>query len=420
MRMGNKLHEIGFARLTPLEDALKELIFHVKLTPAEEVYTNDALNRILAENIQSTFDIPPFERSAMDGYALNARDTFGSSPKNPKYVKLVGIIEIGEIKDDLEVKEGEAIRISTGAAIPKGADAVIRIEDTEIDGDTITLYTALVPGKNVSKKGEDIPRGFTILKTGVEIKAEHIALMSSLGCLKVKVHKKPAVSVFATGDELIEVGTPLEPNKIYNSNSPMMSSLVKLYGGHVAREVALKDDKEVLKKELLKASLDSDIVIFTGGTSVGTKDYLPEVLIENGTILTHGVAMRPGSPILIGYLKNGTLVFCLPGTPVAAYVCFLSMTGLALRRMMGCITMDPRIEIHATMERDVPVGSMGYVHHLRVKIEKSEGNYVAIPVKLKGSGIISSLTESNGTVLIQPDQEGLKKGERVPVKLHPI
>lgn len=415
----NKLHRIGFSKLTPLKEALEKLFLHVKLTSSEEIKTSETLNRVLAEDIESNIDIPPYERSAMDGYALKAEDTFGSSPKNPRKIKLVGKIEIGEKKDELEIKNGEAIRISTGAAIPKGANAVIKIEDTEIDGEIITLFTALVPGKNVSKKGEDIPKGKIMLNKGVEIKAEHIALLSALGFLKIKVQKKPAISVFATGDELIEVGNPLEPNKIYNSNSPMISNLIKLYGGNAIREVTLKDDPDLLKNHLLEASVDSNIIIFTGGTSVGTKDYLPEVLNENGTILTHGVAMRPGSPILIGYLKNKTLVFCLPGTPVAAYIGFLTIIGLALRKMMGCNKIDPRIELQAIMERDVPVGTMGYVHHLRVKIEKSENINFAIPTKLKGSGIISSLTESDGTIHIQPNQEGLKKGEEVLVKLHP-
>ncbi len=416
----NKLHEIGFAKLTPLDEALDKLLNYTKLTPTEEIYTKEALNRVLAEDVVSNIDVPPYKRSAMDGYALIAEDTFGSSPKNPGTVKLVGKIEIGEKNDELKVQERQAIRISTGAAIPEGANAVIMIEDTEINDDIITLYNAIAPGRNVIKKGEDIQEGTKILKKGVEIKAEHVALLSSLGVLKVNVHKKPSISVFATGDELIEVGNPLEPNKIYNSNSPMISALVKIYGGHVMREKTLRDDKELLKNQLLEASNDSDIIIFTGGTSVGTKDYLPEVLNENGTIMAHGIAMRPGSPVLIGYLNDETLVFCLPGTPVAAYVGFLTITGLALRHMMGCLRLDPRIEIKAIMERDIPVGKMGYVHHLRVKIEKSEQEKIAIPIKLKGSGIITSLTESDGTIHIQPNREGLKKGEQVLVKLHPI
>ncbi|MFX1276579.1 MAG: gephyrin-like molybdotransferase Glp [Promethearchaeota archaeon] len=414
-----KLRKIGFAKLTLLEEALKELFSHIKLTSIEEIETSEALNRILAEDIQSNIDIPPFDRSAMDGYALKAEDTFGTSPKNPRTVKQVGRIEIGEKKDELKIEEGEAIRISTGAAIPKGANAVIKIEDTEIKKDIITLYTPLVPGKNVSKKGEDIPIGTKVLEKGIEIKAEHVALLSSLGFKKIKVRMKPNLSVFATGDELIEVGKPLEPNKIYNSNSPMISSLVKLYGGNILREVTIKDDKKHLKDKLLEASIDSDIIIFTGGTSVGTKDFLPEVVEECGTILTHGVAMRPGSPILIGILNKGTLVFCLPGTPVAAYICFITIAGLALRKMMGCLKIDPRIEINVSIAKDVPVGRMGYVHHLRVKIEKSRDEFIAIPIKLKGSGIISSLTGSHGTIEIQPNQEGLKKGEQVFAKLHP-
>ena len=192
----NKLHEIGFAMLTPLDEALDKLLNYTKLTPTEEIYTKEALNRVLAEDVVSNIDVPPYKRSAMDGYALIAEDTFGSSPKNPGTVKLVGKIEIGEKNDELKVQERQAIRISTGAAIPEGANAVIMIEDTEINDDIITLYNAIAPGRNVIKKGEDIQEGTKILKKGVEIKAEHVALLSSLGVLKVNVHKKPSISVF--------------------------------------------------------------------------------------------------------------------------------------------------------------------------------------------------------------------------------
>ena len=413
----DRLRKIGFSKLTILEDALDLLFTHIKLNPIEEVEITDSLNRILAVNILSEIDIPPFDRSAMDGYAIKAEDSFSASTSNSKQINLIGTIEIGE-SSNLNLNKGEGIRISTGAPTPKGADAVIKIEDTDIENDIITLYTSIVPGKNISKQGEDFKKGTQILNHGIDIKAEHIALLSSLGFKKVKVRARPKVSIFASGDELIEPGNPLEAGKIYNSNTPMVSTLVKLYGGFIVRGETVKDDKDAIKNCLIEASKDSQIIIFTGGTSVGSKDYLPEIVNENGTILTHGIAMRPGSPILIGKL-NESLIFCLPGTPVAAYVCFLKITGLAIRKMLGCINLDPRIEFMATISKDVPVSSLGFIHHLRVKIEKTEGNFIVIPVKLKGSGVISTLTESDGIVEIPAFQEGLKKGELVWVKIHP-
>jgi len=412
-----RLRKIGFSKLTSLEDAIKKLDPHIKVTSVEEIQTKAGLNRILPEDIVSKIDIPPFDRAAMDGYALKATDTFEASLKNPKTVKLVGKVEVGGFSD-LEIDEGEAIRISTGAAIPKGADTVIKIEDTDIKDDIITLYTSLVPGKNISKKGEDIPKGKKILNKGIQLKAEHIALLSSSGFTKIKVRARPKVSVYATGDELIELGNPLEPDKIYNSNTPMISNLVKMYGGTVIRESTLKDDKEKIKEFLLNSVKDSDIVVFTGGTSVGSKDLLPEIVQESATILIHGVAMRPGSPILIGY-KDKTVIFCLPGTPVAAYIGFLKFVGITIRKMLGCLKLDPRTEIFATLKKDVPVSSMGYIHHLRVKIEKINNEYIAFPIKLKGSGVLSSLTKSDGIVEIPPYQEGLKEGVKVLVKLFP-
>jgi len=411
------LNKIGFSRLTLLDDALKKI--HAYITPAslDEVETSKALNRILATDIISELDIPPFNRSAMDGYAVKAEDTFGASPSNPKVINKIGTVEIGE-QTDLILTSGEAVRISTGAAIPQGSDSVIKIEDTNIDGDKVSLYTSIVPGKNISKKGEDIPRGTEILRSGITIKASHIALLSSLGIKHIKVTKKPKVSVFAVGDELIEVGNPLPTNKIYNSNSPMVSSLVETYGGSVVRELNIKDNKDEIRNNLIKASGDSQIIIFTGGTSVGTKDFLPETIHENGEVLVHGIAMRPGSPVLIG-TKKQSLVFCLPGTPVAAYICFLLIVGTTIKKMLGCTNIDPRVEIIATISKDVPVSRMGYKHFLRVKLEKKENNLIALPVKLKGSGIISSLTQSDGFVEISEEKEGLKKGEKVLVYLHP-
>ncbi|MEJ2296017.1 MAG: molybdopterin-binding protein, partial [Candidatus Lokiarchaeota archaeon] len=213
------------------------------------------------------------------------------------------------------------------------------------------------------------------------------------------------------GDELLEPGESLKPNKIYNSNTPMISSLVKIYGGLVIRQLTLKDDIIHIEHALREAEKDSQVIIFTGGTSVGTKDFLPDIMERKGNIMVHGIAMRPGSPILIGNYKN-SIVFCLPGTPVAAYVGFLTVAGPTLRTFMGCTRTDPRIKLFATISKDVPVSTMGYINHLRVMLEKRENELFAIPIRLKGSGIISSLTESEGIIEIPPFKEGLKQGER--------
>ncbi|MFW9928114.1 MAG: gephyrin-like molybdotransferase Glp [Candidatus Thorarchaeota archaeon] len=413
----DRLKKIGFSKLTALNDALNSVKNFIKINNNEEIDVNLALNRILAVDIESELDIPPFERAAMDGYALKAKNTFEASPKNPKILKLKGKIEIGEVSD-INLIEGEAIRISTGAAIPEGADAVIKIEETEIEGEMVKLLASVAPSKNIAKKGEDIRKGARILTKGCDLKPEHIALLSSLGFSNVKVAKKTTVSIFATGDELLEPGESIKPNKIFNSNTPMISSLVKLYGGLVIRQLSLKDDIINIEQALREAEKDSQVIIFTGGTSVGTKDFLPEIMERIGNIMVHGIAMRPGSPILIGSFKN-SIVFCLPGTPVAAYIGFLTVAGPTVRNYMGCTKADPRIKLFTTISKDVPVSTMGYINHLRVKLEKRENELFAIPIRLKGSGIISSLTESDGIIEIPPFKEGLKQGERFLVKLHP-
>ncbi|MFX1496670.1 MAG: gephyrin-like molybdotransferase Glp [Promethearchaeota archaeon] len=412
-----KLRKIGFSKLTPIDDALDKLFLKIQETSVEDIDIKDSLNRILAKDIVSQLDIPPFDRSAMDGYAIKAEDSFGASLKTPKMIKLVGTVEIGE-SAEVKIEKSEGCKISTGAPLPEGADAVIKIEDTEIENDLIRLYVSLVPGKNVSKKGEDIKKRTQILRKGTDLKAEHLALLSSLGLNHIEVKIKPRVSIFSSGDELVEPGDTLKPGKIYNSNNLMISSLVNLYGGFVIRAETFKDDKFIIKQKLIEATKDSQVLIFTGGTSVGTKDYLPEIINELGTIITHGIAMRPGSPILLG-LFNNTLIFCLPGTPVAAYVSFLKIAGLAIRKMLGCSVLDPRNELLAIIDKDIPVSSLGILHYLRVRVEKKNHNYIAYPIKLKGSAIITSLIYSDGIVEIPPNQEGLKKGEKVIVKLFP-
>ncbi|MFX1238150.1 MAG: gephyrin-like molybdotransferase Glp [Promethearchaeota archaeon] len=386
----DRLRKIGFSKLTSLEEALKRLFSHIQTIHAEEIHTMQSLGRILANEIISNINIPPFDRSAMDGYAIKANDTFGCSIQNPSKLSVIGKIEIGQPSQGMKINEGEAIKISTGAAMPEGADAVVKIEDTELDNNKISIYSPLVPSKNVIYKGEDINQGTRVLEAGTELRPAHIALLVSIGLGQVKVRAKPKVSIFATGDELVEVGNTLLENKIYNSNSPMISNLITLYGGIVVRNEVLIDDKLLLKNKLQEAVQDSDFVMFTGGTSVGTHDFLPDVIKESGEIINNGIAIKPGASALIGIVQN-KIVFCLPGTPVAAYVCFTEIAGLALRKIMDTKKIDPRIVLPAKISKDVPLSGMGYSNYLRVKIEKKEGEMIVEPIKLKGSGIISSL-----------------------------
>ena len=196
----------------------------------------------------------------------------------------------------------------------------------------------------------------------------------------------------------------------------MISNLAISYGGDVIKKATLKDDIDEIQRNLLTATESSHIVIFTGGTSVGTKDLLPEIINTNGKILTHGIAMRPGSPVLIGEVNN-KIIFCLPGTPVAAYICFLKIVGVVMRKMLGCIQLDPRLKLLASITKDVPLSGLGAINYLRVKLTVTENEILANPVRLKGSGVISSLTESDGIVEIPEGQEGLKKGEKVFIDL---
>ncbi len=413
----SRLQKIGFSNLTSLEDALNKLFKEIIVLSGEIISINDCLNRILAEDIVSKIDVPNFERSAMDGYAVIANDTFGASQKKPVKLKKIGIIDIGDVSSQ-KLKPGEAIRISTGAMIPDGATAIIKIEDSELNGDIIYVFNSVTPDKNVVKIGENIKKNSKVLTQGLELKAEHIALLASLGFETVKVIKKPKISVYATGNELVEVGKPLGKSQIYNTNTLMIKALIQIYGGVTTRDITLKDNKEDITTELINATNNSDLIVFSGGTSVGIKDLLPEIIREKGTILTHGISMKPGSPVLIGIVRN-RLIFCLPGTPVAAYVCFIKIVGPSIKKMLGSAILDPRAEVRAIMSKDVPGTELGTIHYLRVKLKEIEGQLLADPIMLKGSSIITSLTESDGIVEIDPNQEGLKKGDQIIVKLFP-
>ncbi|MBN1214769.1 MAG: molybdopterin molybdotransferase MoeA [Candidatus Lokiarchaeota archaeon] len=413
----NRLHQIGFSKLSSVEDSLKKIFSVIGLTSIIQINTKDALNHNVANNIKSIADVPYFDRSAMDGYAIKAEDTFGASINSPKYFKKIGKIEIDELSK-ITINSFETVKISTGAQIPDGANAVIKIEETEIKGNTIKIYNSIVPNANISKRGSDTKKGEIIIENGIQIKPEHIALLCSQGIQKINVRKKPNISIFSTGNELIDIENTREGRQIYDSNTPMISNLVRIYGGIVIEEKIIRDNKDLIKKELLDALNKSDIIIFSGGTSVGTRDYLPEIMNQIAKVLIHGVAMRPGAPILIA-TKNNKLIFCLPGTPVASYIGFLIFVGPSIKKKMNSNILDPREKCVAIINQDVPVSSMGYIHNLRVKLEFIKNSLVAIPIRLKGSSLISSLTNSDGIVEILPFQEGIKKGDNVIVKLHP-
>lgn len=279
----------------------------------QEIHISDALNKISAENIYSDIDLPPFSRSTVDGFAIR-------SQYSPGKFKKIGKINIGEYST-LKIEENETVEVDTGAILPEGADAVVKIEDVKIDGDYIIIPEKISFGRNVAWIGSDIPRGFEAVKKGDRLTPEKIALLASIGVDKVKVYVLPKVYIVITGDELIPPGKPLEPGKIYESNLYYLLSRLKEDGITVIGYDVVRDNKEEIEKVLEKASAQADVIITTGGTSAGEKDFVHQIVSEKGRLIVHGIKFKPGKPTLFGEFKGKTLIG-LPGNIVSSIMVY--------------------------------------------------------------------------------------------------
>lgn len=410
----NGIHKHGFKKLSTIDETWNILYPLIKMSSIEQIESIKALGRFLATDIFSPIDVPHFDRSAMDGYAVIAEDTFGSSPHKPNILKLIDKIEINEISSK-EVQKGEAIKVATGSPIPLGANAVVKIEDTKLENEKIEVYIPLTPEKNISKKGEDVKKNDKIIENFHQLRAQDITLLIACGINKIKIFKKPSVAIISTGSELIEAGSTPKIGEIIETNTYSISLFTELYGGIPNRLGIVEDDVDKIRNVLNKA-LSNEIVVFSGGTSIGEKDLLPQIMEEDGNLLVHGIAMRPGSPTAIAIIKNKP-IFCLPGFPVATIVAFEVFVGPTIRLMQGAKILDLRPVIKAILKRAIP-SELGRRDFARVKVEKINGEYFATPIRVAGSGIISSLVKADGVVEIPENSEGCDKDEVVNVRLY--
>ena len=310
----------GFMERTDLEAALEILRSCVKPVDAESVPLDQALGRTLAGDVISTAQVPAFDKSAMDGYALRAAETFGASPTEPALFKVTGEILPGD-PGDLEVGPGEAVRIMTGAAFPTGADAVLMAEQTTEEGDGMLAHGSVVPGRNVARAGEDIQKGDKVLARGRLLRPQDLGVLASIDMVEVEVRRRPAVGILCTGNELVEPGSNEagDRGKVVNSCRPMLEGLVTQTGGLPQALGTLRDDRQALRAAI--AAFDGDILLTVGATSAGKEDYLPGIVKELGELPVHGVNIRPASPLAFGRLEKALIVL-LPGNPVAAMVGF--------------------------------------------------------------------------------------------------
>ncbi len=374
------------------------------------IKTEDAYNKVSAENIYSPIDLPMFNKSAMDGYAVNAQDTYGASENNPIILNIVS----GE-----KIDSDECIKVSTGMPIPNGANAVVMKEYVNEEDGFVEVFKSVHPNENISKIGEDVKEGDLILKKGETIGPYHIALLSSLGIKKVKVYNFK-VGILSTGDELINLDdfNSLEElkskKKIINSNTPMIKSLIKDVGideNNINTYNSVEDNKESIKKCILKMLEENDVVFTTGGTSVGDRDFTISVIKEIGDLIIHGVKIRPGKPFGFAKIKyNGKdrVILILSGYPVAAAVQF----ELFFRNYF-----KKRKSVYLPLNRNVP-SSLGRTDFVRVKfIEKGGISYIE-PIRITGSGVLSSIKDADGYILIEDNVEGYEGNTFVKVYLY--
>jgi molybdenum cofactor synthesis domain-containing protein len=395
-----------FEKLIEHPEAVRLVLENTHRLPAEDVPLVEARGLALAEDVRARFDSPPFDNSAVDGYAVRSGDaeagrTFrvvDEAPAGRPAAKSVG--------------EGEAIKIFTGGVIPEGADAVVMVENTSGWGEEFELKKAASPEQNVRGSGEDVREGAVILSAGTEIGPPEIALAATQGYGRLPVYRRPEVVILSTGTELVEPGErELEPGEIYDSNSFAMIAQAEEVGARARRVSAASDDAEVLRNAVKEALETADVVVTSGGVSVGEKDLVKGTMLELGVEQVFwGVKFKPGKPLFFG-VHEGASVFGLPGNPVSAMVCFELFVRPALVKMMGREDKGrPRIQVY--FEEDVR-NSFGRMHAMRVSIQQTEKGWLARSVGAQGSGLVSSLTKADALALIGPESEGVRAGEPV-------
>jgi molybdenum cofactor synthesis domain-containing protein len=376
----------------------------------ETVPIASANDRIIAEDIVAKIDVPPFSRSAMDGYAVIAADTFGAGQFKPKILKCVDTIYAGEVSNT-SINKGECIKIATGAMLPQGADSVVMIEDTstsESENDLINIFKPVYPDANVSKRGEDIHQDHTVLKTGEILNPSRIGAVAAIGIGEVKVYKKPKIAVIPTGNEVCPVGTELAPGQVYDINSYTLSTIVNKNGG-VADVASLTPDTfEEIKSGVFKG-LENDVVVLSGGSSVGEKDIIVDVIQAEGEILFHGVQIKPGKPVLCGTIK-GKLVLGLPGYPTACLTSAYMFLAPVIRELAH-LPPEKKQTVRAIVSRRI-VSTLGRLQILTVRLEDGK----AIPV-FKESGAITSMANADGYIEIPINVDLIEEGEEVEVTL---
>ncbi len=374
----------------------------------EKVSLYASLGRVIAEDIISRENIPAFNRSTVDGYAVKASDTYGCGESIPAQLDIIGEILMGE-SADLSLKDGQCIKISTGGMLPEGADSVVMVEHTDNSFDSLCLiYKTVSPFENITRKGDDIKEGETVLKKGTVITSRETGILASLGINEVSVTLKPRVGIISTGDEIVPIESEITLGKIRDINTHILSALMREKGCECKEYGIVKDSREDIYNTVVKAVKENDIILISGGSSAGTRDMTAEIISSLGEVYIHGIAVKPGKPTIIGKI-DGKAVFGLPGHPAASYfVCLRFIVPLV--NALVCRKGEERT-LKANISQNIS-SNHGREEIVCVKLTDRG----AEPVFGK-SGVISLLTESDGYIIIDRNLEGLKTGETVEIHL---
>ena len=403
----------GFRDRAEVADVLALLDARAATLPSESVALLQLADRVLAEEVASPADVPGFARAAMDGFAVRGEDTFGADAYNPLPLSLVG--EARPAKPFAgAVGPGQAVRIMTGAPLPAGADAVLVAEVAQVEPDGRVLAREPVsPGRHVGRVGEDVAKGRVVLPAGRRLRPQDVGLLASIGVSAVTVVRRPRVAILVTGNELLPPGSVPEGFKIVDSNSPMLAALVARDGGECLPVVRyLADDYAAVRDAVRDAATSADVILVSGGSSVGVEDHAPRAVAELGELAVHGVALRPASPTGVGFLA-GRVAFLLPGNPVSCLCAYDLFAGRVVRGLGGRSRELPYRKVSLPLAAKL-VSAVGRVDYARVKMEDGH----ATPVAVSGASILSTTVVADGFVLVDRDREGHAPGEVVEVWMY--
>ena len=399
--------------MIPVQEALDTILSKIQFKGVEKIPLDQALGRVMAEDVVSRINNPPLDNSAMDGYALIAGDIQSATPENPVKLEMVEEIAAGYTAKGT-LKPGQTMRIMTGAPIPPGADAVLMQEDTQKDGDSILCLDRADVEENIRRAGEDIKIGESVLKKGTTLSPAHIGMLAVIGRSQIAVSQRPTVSILSTGDEILELDETPQGPQIFNSNGHMLAAQIKSAGGiPIYLGIAKDTEKDLMEK--FEWALKADIVVSSGGVSVGDYDLVKSSLQKMGQdMLFWKVAMKPGKPLAFGRIGK-TPIFGLPGNPVSSFVSFEQFVRPSLRKVLGCSDLSHKT-VQAKLTRTIHK-KPGRLHFLSSIVSWADGEYTVTPAGEQGSGILKSAANANGLLIFPLEAEEIKQGQEVAVQL---